>query len=140
VMQFPKNTLVPSDRDTGGAANSPRYFAFKDRDLPLFVSGWFEPAQGFAGIQKFWAEEVATWKNKGLPQPQNVAFSKSGGWEAVAYDMPVPNLTNAHVRAHWVQAGTWIDLHLSLTNRQPAADARALLVAFLGIVNVSEKK
>jgi len=139
VMQIPKGTLLPSDRETGGATNSPRYFSFRDRDLPLIVSGWFEPAQGFAGIQKFWANEVAGW-NKQLPPPQNVAFAKNGSWEVVAYDLPVPNLTNAHLRAHWVQAGTWIDLHLSLTNRQPAGDARALLVALLGIVSVSEKK
>jgi len=139
VMQFPKGTFSPADRGTGGATNSPRYFSFKDQDLPLIVSGWFEPQQGFTGIQKFWASEVAAW-NKQLPPPQNVAFSKNGGWEVVAYDIPVPNLTNAHLRAHWAQAGTWIDLHLSLTNRQPASQARALLVAFLGIVNVSEKK
>jgi hypothetical protein len=139
VMQFPKGTFSPADRDTGGATSSPRYFSFKDRDLPFIVSGWFEPAKGFAGIQDFWAKETAQW-NKQLPPPQNVAISKNGGWEVVAYEIPVPNLTNSHVRAHWVQAGTWIDLHLSLTNRQPASQARALLVAFLGVVNVNEKK
>jgi hypothetical protein len=139
VMQFPKGTFSPADRETGGATNSPRYFSFRDRDLPLIISGWFEPAQGFAGIQDFWAKETAAW-NKQLAPPQNVAFSKNGGWEVVAYEIPVPNITNSHLRAHWVQAGTWIDLHLSLTNRQPARDARALLAAFLATVSVSEKK
>jgi hypothetical protein len=139
VMQIPKNTLLPAERETGGATSSPRYFSFKDRELPLIVSGWFEPEQSFAGIQKLWADEVAGW-NKQLAPPQDVAFSKNGRWEVIAYEIPVPNITNSHLRAHWVQAGTWIDLHLSLTNRQPARDARALLAAFLGIVSVSEKK
>jgi hypothetical protein len=138
VMQFPKSTLQPAELEKRGAANSPRYFSFRHRELPLIVSGWFEPEQNFAGIQKLWANELAGW-NKVAP-PQDVAFSKNGLWEVVAYEIPVPNVTNSHLRAHWVQAGTWIDLHLSLTNRQPARDARALLAAFLGTVSVSEKK
>jgi len=139
VMQIPNNRLLPVKLEAGGGTNSPRYFSFKDRELPLIVSGWFEPEQDFAGIQKFWAGQMAAW-NKQVVQPQDVAFSKNGRWEVIAYEIPVPNITNSHLRAHWVQAGTWIDLHLSLTNRQPARDARTLLAAFLGTVSVSEKK
>jgi hypothetical protein len=139
VLQFPNNRLLPTKLDAGGGTNSPRYFSFKDRELPLIVSGWFEPEQNFAGIQKFWAGEMAAW-NKQVAQPKDVAFSKNGRWEVIAYEIPVPNITNSNLRAHWVQAGTWIDLHLSLTNRQPARDARAVLAAFLATVSVSEKK
>jgi len=139
VMQFPKGTLVLADPETGGGTSSPRYFYFKDRESPLIASGWFESQQGFAGIQKFWADEVASWNNR-LPAPQNVAFSKTGGWETIAYEIPVPGVTNTNLRAQWVQAGTWIDLHLSLTNRQTASEARARLVAFLTSVSVEEKK
>jgi hypothetical protein len=138
VMQIPKSTLQTVELEKRGAANSPRYFSFKDRELPLIISGWFEPEQNFAGIQKLWANESAGWSK--LAPPQDVAFSKNGRWEVVAYEIPVPNITNSHLRAHWVQAGTWIDLHLSLTNRQPAREARALLAAFLGTVSVNEKK
>jgi len=139
VMQFPKSTLVLVDRQIGGGTNSPRYFYFKDRESPFIASGWFESQQAFAGIQKFWADEVASW-NQRLPAPQNVAFSKTGGWETIAYEIPVPDVTFSNLRAHWVQAGTWIDLHLSLTNRQAAREARARLVAFLASVSVGEKK
>jgi hypothetical protein len=139
VMQFPKGALVPASPDTGGATRSPRYFYFQDRDTALIVSGWFEPQQAFAGIQKFWDDEVASW-NKKLPAPQDVAFSKNRGWETIAYEVPVPSITNTNLRAHWVQAGTWIDMHLSLTNRQPIREARARLEAFLTGVSVSEKK
>jgi len=139
VMQFPKGTFVLAENEGGGATSSPRYFAFKDRELPLIASGWFESQQGFAGIQKFWADELAAW-NKKLPPPQNVAFSEAGGWETIAYELTVPGINNTHLRAHWVQAGTWIDLHLSFTTRQTARDARALLGALLGTVSVSEKK
>ena len=139
VMQFPKGTLVLADPESGGGTNSPRYFYFKDRESPLIASGWFESQQGFAGIRKFWADEVASW-NKRLPEPQNVAFSKQGGWETIAYDFAVAGVTNTNLRAHWVQAGTWIDLHLSLTNRETAHEARARLNAFLANVSVSEKK
>ncbi len=139
VMQFPKGALVLAQPDAGGATRSPRYFYFQDREASLIASGWFESEQGFVGIQKFWDDEVASW-NKRLPAPQNVAFSKKTGWETIAYEVPVPTITNTNLRAHRVQAGTWIDLHLSLTNRQPVREARARLDAFLDNVIVSEKK
>jgi hypothetical protein len=46
----------------------------------------------------------------------------------------------SHLRAHWVQAGTWIELHLSITSSRASADNRAALLALLGEIRVSEKK
>jgi len=139
VMQFPKGDLVLTDRDMGGETGSPRYFYFQGRESSLIVSGWFASQERFVGVRKFWADEVASAKQRGLPQPQNVTFSKKGGWETVAFEFPPSDFTNTHLRAHWVQAGTWIDLHLSLTSRQPVREARERLVGLLDSMSVREK-
>jgi hypothetical protein len=143
VMRLPKGNLVQANPGTGGGTSSPRYFYFKDREAPFIISGWFESQDGFTGVQRFWASEMAAW-NKQLPSPQNVAFAKTGSWETITYDLTNPavrGITNTNIRAHCVQAGTWIDLHFSLTHRQPdTAQARAQLAARLSAVSVSEKK
>jgi hypothetical protein len=66
---------------------------------------------------------------------------KTGPWDVVAFDvsLPVPGFTSAHVRAERVQAGTWIDLHLSTTSARPPATLRAELLAALSQVEVVEK-
>jgi len=139
VMEFPKGDFVLTDRDMGGETSNPRYFYFQGRESPLIISGWFASQQSYVGIQKFWADELASAKQRGLPQPQNVTFSKKGGWETIAFELTAPNFTDTHLRAHWVQAGTWIDLHLSLASRQPAREARERLVTLLGSMSVGEK-
>jgi hypothetical protein len=59
----------------------------------------------------------------------------------VAYDvpLPVPGGAMANVRAERVQAGTWIDLHLSTASTRPSATLRAELLAALRQVEVVEK-
>ena len=56
-----------------------------------------------------------------MPQPREVAFERIGNWDTVFYDMGSPAGTNSHVRAHWVQAETWIDVHISVTTTGTAA-------------------
>ena len=65
---------------------------------------------------------------------------RNGPWEVVAYDVPVPaGGTSAHLRAERVQAGTWIDLHLSSTSVRPPATLRSELMTMLRQVEVVEK-
>lgn len=136
VMVLPKSALPHAERRTS-MNDHPRYFFFVDG--PLNVSGWFEPAGGFHGIKPFWAEEMAAWSRNGLPPPVNTVFAKFGRWDAVLYEIALPPGTDSHVRAHWVQAGTWIDLHLSMTSDRPAAEARRRLIELLKSVEVRQK-
>ena len=46
---------------------------------------------------------------------------------------------SSNVRAEWIQAGTWIDLHLSVTANQSEAAGRTTLRDFLGTLQVSER-
>ena len=87
------------------------------------------PAQGFSGIREFWESETAQWRAMGLPDPQAVSFARYSDWEAVIYDIAFPSGSNTHIRAHWVQAGTWIDLHLSISTDRPIAENREKLKA-----------
>jgi hypothetical protein len=140
VMTIPKNNLSQGENKRGGSTDNPRYFYFEDKSLHLIISGWFEPAHGFPGIKKFWEDETRTWKQRGQPNPTDVLFEKIGSWDAIAYDISLPVGNNSHIRAHWLQAGTWIDIHLSITTDRPSMENRAKLHAFLKNVQVNEKK
>jgi len=133
VMTIPKGKLKQT---TNPGSNHPRYFYFIDGTFNL--SGWFEPSQRFKGVDDFWSGETASWKRQGLPEAKDTTFSKLDNWQVVIYDMAIPGPANTHIRAHWVQAGTWIDLHLSLTGGT-SADNRAKLAAFLQTIQVKEK-
>ena len=138
-MRIPFPGLQQQANDGGGAADNPRYFYLGDGH-GLNVSGWFEQAGGFKGMDKFWSGEVASWRKQGLAEPLNTDFVKVGNWQAVFYDMPLDNYSNLHVRAHWVQAGTWIDIHLSLTGKpSDESISRARLLELLKSITVREK-
>lgn len=140
AMLIPKQEAVTlvSNAASGGS-NSPRYFYFEDRKAGIIASGWFESAGGYSNAKNLWAEETATWKKKGLPEPSNVQFQPIGKWDAITYELPVPSGANTHIRAQWVEAGTWIDLHLSMTSVRPLADCQAALMALLNSILVREK-
>ncbi len=124
-----------------GGGTSPRYFFFDDRGQGAVISGWFEPAQAFPGIKQFWEKETGGSKPGKLPGPENVKFENVGKWQVVAYDVKLPaaNATNVHLRAERVQAGTWLDFHLSMTSSLSSAAARAKLEEVLKGVEVREK-
>ena len=128
VLSIPKQGLVQKTDKPQGR----RYFYFMDEKRSRIVSGWFEPAEEFSGIEKFWKAETSAWSANKLPQPDNVAFRKIGRWDTIVYHMPRSGGGFTHIRAHWVQAGTWIDLHLS------SPDAKEL-ESFLGQIAVREK-
>ena len=60
----------------------------------------------------------------------------------VTYDIAFPSKVgyNSHIRAHWVQANTWIDLHMSLTGEADNAKLRKQLDAFLKSIQITQAK
>ena len=138
-MRIPFPGLQQKVSDVSGATDSPRYFLLGDAH-GINISGWFEGAGLFEGAEKYWTSQLAVWKKQGLAAPLNAEFVKVGNWQAVFYDKPVDNYSNIHVRAHWVQAGTWIDVHLSLTGK-PSDEgiSRAKLQELLQSITVREK-
>jgi hypothetical protein len=139
TMTIPKGNLVLKNNAVGGSTNNPRYFYFEDSTVTFIVSGWFEPAQKFSGLKKFWEDEMNAWKRNRLPEPQNVSFSNIGNWQTITYEVKAPRGTNSHIRAHWVQADTWIDIHLSLTSDRTTAESRKFLESRLRDISVKEK-
>lgn len=135
TLTIPKGNLV-ADRP----GKDPMYFSFADDAHRLIVSGWFSPANGFRDIKEFWAAESANWKQRtGFPEPSNVTFEQTGSWNLVFYDVVVPGGVSSNVRAHWVEAGTWIDLHVSKTAAGRSVDLRTDLRNFLKTLAVTIK-
>ena len=131
IADDPGLNLIPNPSAGGGA----RYFSLRGKDALLFT-GWFEPASRFAGLTKFWQGETAEWKRNGLPAPTNVEFLEVDGWHAVVYGIPTPAGTLPHVRAHRVEGGTWIDVHLSIAAVVGPADARERFRKVLSVLRI----
>jgi hypothetical protein len=123
---------------SGGGMSSPRYFMFSDPSRGLVLSGWFEPAHLFKGLSNFWSSETAAWRKQGLAEPFNIETFNISGWQAIFYDTNIPGETNTHVRAHWVQAGTWIDMHISLTGKPSNGVTREALLDMLKKITIAE--
>src|SRR5262249_61189610 len=111
----------PSLRPDDGAPASTNYFKLTRRDPQLILSGWLEPASSYKGLKEFWQSESRSPAYAGALAPNRVEMLKTGPWEVVAFDVSVPGGADAHLRAERVQAGTWIDLHLSTTSARPPA-------------------
>jgi hypothetical protein len=138
TLTLPKGTWSLKAKSIG--TRNPRYFYFEDKKEPsLILSGWFEPARLFIGVPKLWDKDTQSWKKEGLPQPINVSFEKLGGWDTVMYDHSLSNLVSSHLRAHWVQSGTWIDIHLSTTTARSSVENRRALTLLLAGISVSKK-
>ena len=134
-VTIPKGQLVPSK--SGAGSDSPRYFSLQD-PRGLVISGWFEPDQSFEGMDPFWAGEQRSLIQNGL-KIQNVIREKIGKWQVVFYDVPLLGGRSSNMRAEWIQAGTWIDLHLSATADQSAAEGQKVLRSVLSEIQVKEK-
>lgn len=137
LVSIPRGKLARVPDPAGRPAN-PRYFMFADRGFA--VSGWIEPEQAFPGIAKFWQDEAESRSKRGLREPQNIEIRKISKWDAVFYDMPISGGTNSNIRAHWVEAGTWIDLQLSVTTSRKSSEVRPELEAFLNAIVVKDRR
>ncbi|HSB21092.1 MAG TPA: hypothetical protein VLD85_13870 [Anaeromyxobacteraceae bacterium] len=135
VVKIPDIGLRRDDPADGG----PRYFKLSRSDPQLILSGWLEPASRYKGLKGFWESESRSPAFAGPLAPARVEMLHVGPWEVVAYDVVVPGGTSAHLRAERVQAGTWIDLHLSGTSGRPASTLRRELLEALRRVEVVEK-
>jgi hypothetical protein len=140
VVRVPKGGLEQKVRSQSGSAASPRYFYFEDETRRMIISGWFEPADGFKGVKNLWADEVAAWRKNSVPLPQEVSFAKLDRWDVVNYEMSNTDPTPTHIRACFVQAGTWIDIHLSMGDGESSQVRREKLTAILRSMSVTEKR
>jgi hypothetical protein len=139
-LTLPSGRLAQADPRTGGATASPRYFFFSDEARGLVISGWFEPANQFPGAESVWQADQAASKKSGLPPPTDVSFGNVSDWSVVFYEQALPGISNSHVRAHYVRAGTWIDVHISITTPGAGNSNREAVTAVLNSLAVSEKK
>jgi len=140
-MSMPKGGFTQQTNRLGGPTANPRYFYFVDARRALFLSGWFESQERFKGIQALLTEQIVSWRRNGLPAPKNVTFERVGEWQVICYEMqtPIAELCDIHVRASWIQAGTWLDLHLSVASRETKAAAKEKLVDLLRSIRVEEE-
>lgn len=136
AMTIPAEALTPSPIRTGGSTDNPRYFHLKNEKTKFNISGWFEPDYMFSGAKKNFDAFHQNLIKANLPQPQNISFSKQGNWKAVSYDMSCGETSTPNLKAHWVQDGTWIDLHLSYDCS--ASGTLEDLLAFLSSVEIKK--
>jgi hypothetical protein len=136
AVTIPKRDLK-NNLGTGSKLN-PRYFLFQDERRPdISVSGWIEPAKKFTSTKKILEGDKIQWEINGLPSPTEVEFKKIGGWDSVFYNMDLAGNTHSSVRAHWIQEGTWIDVHISsLTGPKSTRQCRATLRKLLSQIRV----
>ena len=137
-LLVPKGELVQKAVNIGGSTANPRYFHF-ETGRGMIVSGWFEPSKLYRGIEHFWDQEMSVWPQTRLPIPTNVSKEKFGNWDVVFYQIPTPAGSSAHARAHWVQSGTWIDIHISVTSATSYSANRHEVEEFLKTLVVNEK-
>jgi hypothetical protein len=142
VPQSRVTVRVPPDlglRPDGPADLERRYFKLSRSSPQLIISGWLEPATNYRGLKAFWDSEVRSPAYSGAGAPTRVELLQVGPWEVVAFDVLVPGGTSAHLRAERVQAGTWIDLHLSSTSSRTPTALREELLGALRAIEVVEK-
>jgi len=135
-MTIPKGAFSVAEIPGRGATASPRYFQLADHAHGVIISGWFEPAEGFKGIDAFWNGEAEALRRGGFP-PRNTKLTNVGKWQAVLYDTEIPKGTNTHIRAEWVEQGTWIDVHISVTTEESNDAARATALGVLNSIRVA---
>jgi hypothetical protein len=135
VVKVTDASLHPDTR----MPSKPNYFAVSRRDPQLILSGWLEPAARYKGLDAFWEEEKQGPAYAGPLAPTRVEKLRQGAWEIVAFDVALPGGTQSNLRAQRVEAGTWIDLHLSTASTRPSATLRADLLAALRKVEVVQK-
>jgi hypothetical protein len=136
ALTIPKKDLK-NNIGTGSKLN-PRYFLFQNERRPdISVSGWIEPSKKFTSTKKIFEGDKIQWSINGLPNPTDVEFKKIEGWDAVLYELKIPESTHSNIRAHWIQESTWIDLHISsFAEAKTPRQCRTKLMRLLGQIRV----
>ena len=122
-----------------GATASPRYFQLRDAGKGLVVSGWFESESSWQGFGKFVVGELQALKKAGQLPTKAPEVVAAGSWQAFSYEVGLPGGASANVRAELIRAGTWIDLHISVSGSGPPGELREQAVQFLKGIMVTEK-
>jgi CDP-diacylglycerol pyrophosphatase len=86
-----------------------------------------------------------------FPERLTIIQKSGNGWNTVFYsyrmnDYTVERFNNngpeyvnsVHVNAYWIQAGTWIEIHISISSDLPDDEARAKLENVLETIKVFE--
>ena len=139
AMSIPRGGLEVLLDPASGATTSPRYFHLFDRTHRIELSGWFESADGYPGFDPFWQDELAAWDKAGVARPSTWTPVNVDRWEGVLYDVGTTP-ARAQVRAEWVESGTWIDLHLSVSTPHAIDEARASVLEILKAIRVRESR
>jgi hypothetical protein len=131
TLVIPRGNLASVEEPRTGATANPRYFHFVDEKRGLVLTGWFEAASSWSGFEKFWIGELRAMKNGGVSIRKAPDVVAAGPWQAAAYDVDLPKkVTSANVRAELISAGTWIDIHISVTSDLPESEERDQAVQF----------
>jgi len=139
IMSLPKGELRLVEKNQGGATASPRYFYLEDRSSGTILSGWFEPAERVSDLQASWTTEMDNLRKRGFGPAQDVESGSVGPMRTILYALPAPRGSSVHIRASYVRAGTWVDLHASVTRDIPAAAARERVLALMRSIEFREK-
>ena len=136
VMMFQKQGFARKEPKGGGGLANPRYFYFEKDKGAVILSGWFEPASRFKGAKEEWEAIVAQWRGKPELEAHEATPLSVSKWQGMAYQTRHPGGVRVHIKAHWVEAGTWIDLHLSAAASEGAEKAEAALKGLLKSIGV----
>jgi hypothetical protein len=115
------------------------HFELSNLNDMVIISGWFEPETKFPGVQKVWQGNLKGWKKKNIPTPQNVSFGDSGKWQTVEYSVITDTFQQFNIESHRVQAGTWIHLHLSISEQKIDLEMKTKLHEYLEQIKIRQK-
>ena len=115
------------------------HFLFENPRRKLTISGWFDPQDRFPGVKKLWNDEQQNASSRGMPVPKDIMFKNIAGWETVIYDLPVGAESSCNLRAHRLQSGTWIELHISVLSKKESCVCRTELESVLSNIKVAKK-
>jgi len=135
-------SLKPRKHLSGGEMNNPGYFSFQDTQTNILISGWIEPATKFqySSAKEMWNSDKAGKTKDNILMPKNEEYQQIGDWNVYLYDLQMPpqfkGVSNTHLRANYLDKGTWIDVHLSLTKDIPSKTLRETLIAYLKTLSI----
>lgn len=132
-MTIPRLGLIKQEDNP---TNSYRYFYYWDTNEQLGISGWFEPASLFKGVQFHWTEFLSKWNGNELT---DVSFEKINGWDVVRYNIDVNGCSQSNAKAFLVQNETWLDIHISAFCKGNSVRGDADIVGFIKSISVENR-